>query len=233
MQQMKYKSIMLTGSILLGVATFIMAINTQAKSQEEQSGPKYEVLAQLDKQIELRLYAPRVVAQVEVTGNERNSLNEGFRILAGYIFGRNKKHDKLAMTAPVLAEPEKPPPEPVFTQSTLSDRMTMSFFMPAEYSLTQLPEPQDNRIKLKELPAQRFAAIRFSGSWNPGEFKRQATRLAICMQKNNLQIAGDPVNAYYNPPFTLPFLRRNEVLLPLSAQNANIRLSQSTGQNRE
>ena len=213
---MKRKSLLAFTGLALAAGAFTMVVNTQANSKEEYAGPKYEVIAQLNDEVELREYAPRIVAQVDLIGDERSSLNRGFSILAGYIFGRNNRQDRISMTAPVLAEPEKAEMRAAVGSSNSSQTTTMSFFMPAGYSLETLPEPEDRRIKLRELPAQKYAAIRFSGAWNPDEFKKQASRLAECLEQNELATAGAPINAYYNSPFTLPFMRRNEVLLPVS-----------------
>jgi effector-binding domain-containing protein len=213
---MKSTSRLLVAGVTLAAGLLTVATTAQVQSAEEISGPKYEVTGLLNGGIEIRRYDPRLVAQVKVEGEERSSLNKGFSILAGYIFGKNKRRDRIEMTAPVLAEPEQIPMTAPVVASNSGNLLTMSFFMPPEYSLETLPEPQDARIQLRLIPEQRYAAIRFSGSWNPKEFERQAERLRDVLQQNKLQIAGSPINAYYNPPFTLPFLRRNEVLLPLA-----------------
>jgi hypothetical protein len=187
---------------------------------EKYPGPQYEVLASLDRNIEIRLYSPRVVAQVEVAGDQKTALNEGFRILAAYIFGNNNGRQKIEMMAPVAAQPEKIPMTSPVTASGSAGALAVRFFMPQRYSLTTLPSPSDERIKLVELPPQRFAAIRFSGFWNRANFSRHADRLLECLRRNNLEPSGPPVNAYYNPPYALPFMRRNEVLVPLDGAEA-------------
>ena len=120
------------------------------------------------------------------------------------------------MTSPVTAQPEKIPMTSPVTASKESATLVVRFFMPPSYTLATLPEPDDERIKLIELPEQKYAAIRFSGGWNESNFDKHEKCLLERLSKENIKTAGTPVKAYYNPPFTLPFLRRNEVLVPLA-----------------
>lgn len=210
------------------IATGCIAM-VKAQSEGRYPTPGYEVLAFISKDIEIRRYAPRIVAQVDLSGEGREALDEGFKILAGYIFGKNSSRrkvamnspgegepEKIAMTAPVTAQPTTIPMTSPVTASRAGTGLIVSFFMPPSYTLATLPEPHDRRIKLIELPEEQFAAIRFSGGWNASSFDKHAQRLLDRLSKENIWTAGSPVNAYYNPPFTLPFLRRNEVLVPLA-----------------
>ena len=187
-----------------------------ATAAEKNAGPKYELLSSLDKSVELRRYPARLVAQVEVSGDGKEALNQAFRILAGYIFGKNTQKHNLPMTSPVVAQSQKLPMTSPVTAQVSPTRTIMSFFMPQSCSLETVPSPSDSRINIVELPPQRYAAIRFSGSWDQNDFSKQAGKLLDCLSKNALKPSGNAVNAYYNPPFTLPFLRRNEVLVPVA-----------------
>lgn len=216
-----------TAVVLICIVPGFIAM-VKAQSKEKYPTPGYVVLASISKDIEIRRYAPRIVAQVNVSGAGKESLNEGFRILAGYIFGRNHRRgrvemstsrkeepEKLAMTAPVTAHTSTIPMTSPVTASGAITGLTVSFFMPPSYSLATLPEPDDKRIKLIELPEQKYAAIRFSGGWNESNFDKHEKCLLERLSKESITTTGTPVKAYYNPPFTLPFLRRNEVLVSL------------------
>lgn len=182
--------------------------------------PPYETLRQ-DGGIEIRAYKPRIVAEVELEGGREECLEQGFRILAGYIFGNNRSapvtrepvREKIPMTAPVVSEP-----------SGGGGRHLIRFFMPSRYSLETLPQPRDARVKLRALPAQVFAVRRFSGRWTAKNFGGQRRALLEGLKAMNLEAAGPVIDACYNPPFTLPFMRRNEVMVPLSEDAAGRRI---------
>jgi len=149
-------------------------------------------------QIEIRAYAPRIMA---VTAMD-NGDDDGFRVLAGYIFGGNADEQKIAMTAPV--------------QQTMDGSDEMAFMMPAEYALADLPDPDDERVAFREAPAYTAAVIRFSG-WATSE-KADANwqKLRSFLIAEGIDISGDPTLNQYNPPWTLPFMRRNEIIVPVT-----------------
>lgn len=204
----------------------------KAESKEKYQSPRYKVFSVMNKQIELRSYAPRIIAQVEVSGEEKAALNEGFRVLAGYIFGKNQRRtdrnsidssapipEKIPMTAPVTCQSAGKQESLEVTPAKASSCI-VRFFMPPAYTLATLPEPQDGRVKLIEIPEEQYAAIRFSGSWNPSNFTKHANYLLNFLRQKDVIPTGSPIYAYYDPPFTLPFLRHNEVLIPLSRHSA-------------
>jgi hypothetical protein len=205
-------------SILLGVTTNSSVAVNATSPVEKYSQTPYEVVSRLDREIEVRRYNPRVVARVEVSGEEKNAAREGIQILTAYIYGKNKKHEPIELIAPVAIQHH--------TATTQSDeasdngsaptRMAVSFFMPRRFSLSNLPEPQDNRIKLVELPQERVAAIRFSGNWRPSNFAKHEQELRNCLEKKNMKPTASPINAYYNLPFIPAFMRHNEVLIRLA-----------------
>ncbi len=174
--------------------------------------PEYRVL-QAHGDLEVRAYAPHVVAAVEVEGERRAALNRGFRLLADYIFGNNRARAKVAMTAPVgqAAQPEKlEMTAPVAGQRTEGGRWKVTFLMPSQYTLDTLPLPNDARVRHEQVPARTVAALRFSGWATDGNVAEHLEQFQAQLQQLGLRPAGEPVLAQYDPPWSLPFWRRNE-----------------------
>ncbi|MGY3450811.1 SOUL family heme-binding protein [Bradyrhizobium sp. USDA 4353] len=174
--------------------------------------PKYDIVSR-DGDYEIRAYAPMIIARAEVQGARKPAIEEGFRIIGGYIFGANQGKAKIAMTAPVQQQATTPP---AAGDETTSDRWSVSFVMPSNWSLDTLPPPADNRIKLTPVPAQRMIALTFSGSYSDGILADKTRELREYAQRKGLTVSGAPLLAFYNPPWTLPMLRRNEVMLACS-----------------
>lgn len=166
---------------------------------------------------EVRSYPKVIAASVQVAGNGEDAANNAFKILAGYIFGKNKASKKIAMTIPVVqeAQSEKIAMTVPVTVERLGMSMTMSFFLPSKYSLDSLPEPLDKRIKLTEIAARRFAVLRFSGFASEKNCTTKEEDLARWTESHNFKATGEQLRAFYNPPWTLPFLCRNEIWIPL------------------
>jgi len=182
--------------------------------------PRYESLLQ-DGEFSLRLYAPRVVAETEVAGTLEEASSTGFRRIAGYIFGRNHSRsgqasERIAMTAPVTveAQPQKIAMTAPVSVEQVEGRWRIEFVMPARYTLATLPLPEDASVTLREVPAQKIAVIRFSGLVGAAKMREQTARLRAWMVQRGLAATAAPQLARYNPPWTLPFLRRNEILIP-------------------
>lgn len=180
--------------------------------------PSYRVVRKAQ-DLEVREYAPYVVAEVEVSGSRGDAGNAGFRPLVGYISGKNRGDRKIAMTAPVAqAEGQKIAMTAPVTQTAGgegTDRWLIQFTMPAQESLATLPEPLDPAIHLRELPARRVAALTYSGTWSEGRYLEHLARLREAMGREGLRARGAPVWARYDPPWTPWFLRRNEILIDL------------------
>ena len=178
--------------------------------------PNYGVLSSSTDDIEIRRYAPMVIAEVEVRGAREEAISDGFRLLADYIFGNNTTQQDIAMTAPVQQQANKKiaMTAPVQQQSS-GDRWKVSFVMPAEYSLATLPEPNNEQVKLKQIPAKDFIAIQFSGTNSKQNITKHERQLRQYIERNNIQTLGTPKYAFYNPPWTLPFMRRNEVMIEI------------------
>lgn len=176
--------------------------------------PKYRV-EKADGAIEIRDYAPLIVAEAKVKGERRAAINEGFRLIAGYIFGGNDKSAKIAMTAPVQQMPDEPvdPESPGRFRDLES--WTVSFVMPRSWTLETLPRPNDSRISLRPVPGKRFVVIRYSGLAHADKIDRKTAELEGYAAKHALRASGPPLLAFYNPPWTPPFMRRNEIMLEL------------------
>ena len=181
-------------TLFISLITSVMT--TQAIAIEE---PVYEVEKAWEaEQIEIRAYAPRVMA---VTGMDEDS-DSGFRVLAGYIFGGNAEEQKIAMTAPV--------------QQSMAGEKEMAFMMPAEYALEDLPQPEDQRVSFREAPAYTAAVIQFSGWASAEKADENWQQLRRFLIAEGIDITGEPTLNQYNPPWTLPFMRRNEIIVPVA-----------------
>ncbi len=165
--------------------------------------PDYEVTAEFDG-FELRAYGPTIEARAPLA--TFTELNRGFRIVGGYIFGSNQNEagesEKIAMTAPVGFSAD-------------DDGGWISFTMPADYDMDDLPAPTDGRVELVEVPARTLAALRFSGNARDGDVEARIEDLGAQMEAAGLEAAGEPIVAQYNPPWIPGFLRRNEILVPV------------------
>jgi len=194
-------------------AVVLGLLSPMASAIEE---PKYTVVREYDG-FEIREYAPYLVAEVTVPGPAEEAGNQGFRILAAYIFGKNRGERKISMTAPVAQAPAPTKIEmtaPV-TQAAASDGYIVQFTMPSEYTLETLPEPLDPRVKLKEVPGGRFAVIRYSGTWSERNYKEHLEKLQRGVDAAGLHTTGSPIYSRYNAPFVPWFMRRNEIWLKL------------------
>ena len=177
---------------------------------------KYTVVEK-EGSFELRQYEPYIVAETIVEGDFDEVGNEGFRRLFDYISGKNRKQQSISMTAPVSqeAESEKISMTAPVNQVRVGEKYRITFLMPDKYTMETLPEPLDTRVRLKEVPGQRIAALRYSGTWSRSRYEEKRIRLQALMRQQGLEPAGEPIFARYNPPFMPWFLRRNEVLIPV------------------
>ncbi len=178
---------------------------------------KYEVIEKEGK-FEIRQYQPQIVAETIVESDFDEAGNIAFRRLFNYISGNNRKKESIAMTAPVNQETgsgRKIAMTAPVNQRKSEDRYVVSFLMPLKYTMKTLPEPLDPEVVLREVPARKMAALRYSGTWSKKRYEANKSRLEEFIQSKGLRIAGEAVFARYDPPFQLSFLRRNEVLIPV------------------
>lgn len=167
--------------------------------------PAYALVERLEPGgIEIRRYGPQLAAETRVAGGDtREARGEAFRILAAYIFGGNRQRREIAMTAPVAVDGGAP------------EGLAMRFFMPAGHSRASLPEPADPRVGNVELPAATLAVLRFSGSTSAAAVEARAAQLLAALARSPWRPRAAPVALFYDPPWTVPFLRRNEVAVPV------------------
>jgi hypothetical protein len=204
--------------------------------------PRFELLARVGP-VEIRRYAPLIVAETFVEGELGPAGTEGFRRLQAYIAGDNRARREIDCPRPLMKARPGPvpaaasgfagpgtaasPASPATTPTTIA--MTapvgqrpgdggywVSFVMPAGFSLVTLPQPSHPRIRLREIDARIVAAIRFRGWWRPRTVRRYRQELEQWARRSAVAAAGEPVYARYNPPWVPGFLRRNEILLPLT-----------------
>jgi len=200
--------------IVLSVLTFVFG--GCALTVEE---TPYDVVRK-DKRFELRDYPTYIVAETVVDGTLEEAGDKAFNRLFDYISGKNRARDKIAMTAPVSQERAS---TKIAMTSPVSQRRgeggwVVSFTMPAKYTLETLPEPEDPDVILRQVPARRMAAVRYSGVWSEERYLRFRQELESWIEKNAFRILGEPIWARYNPPFTPWFLRRNEILIPVDTE---------------
>lgn len=200
--------------LLLGFSFLLILLGGPALAVEE---PAFHTVLQ-DGPFEIRDYPPLVVAEVTVRGGQTQAASKGFRLLAAYIFGANRRRQALRMTAPVVqadAGQKIAMTAPVSQTHTVAG-WVVRFTMPSSFSLETLPIPDDPRVHLRAAPAARLAVIRFSGVAWPKDVATKTAALEGWMGRRNLHAAGEPALAQYDPPWTVWFLRRNEVMIPIA-----------------
>ena len=171
--------------------------------------PDFKVIRTFDN-VELRQYAPYVVAEVVLDVSAEEAGNQAFPILAGYIFGKNKGERKLAMTAPVRMDMTTP-----VTQAAVAGGTQVQFVLPKGVTLATAPEPIDPRVQLRMMPAATWAVIRYSGTWSQSNYREHLDELRASLAAAGVATQGEPVLARYNAPLTPWFMRRNEIWLAL------------------
>ena len=204
------------GLILISVFQFGCSL-FGVQNEEE---PKYEVLLKKDNK-EIRSYSSYLAATTWVEGNFKEAQGPAFRTLADFIFGKNSSKEKISMTAPVVQAPQNTqgPSEVIkmtapVLQGPEKNGWRMSFMMPSKYTKESLPQPLNPKIEIIEVPAKLYAVIQFSGFWTHKKNLKKAEELkAWLTEQNSYTIVSEPQFAGYNPPWTLPFLRRNEMMI--------------------
>jgi hypothetical protein len=199
-------------TLIVGVGVFRFMPKSDAKYDQ----PAYTV-EKKDGAFEVRKYPPMILAEVSVEGNREDAANQGFRILFGYITGKNGTGEKLAMTIPVFQEliafgvgTESPP---------VPTQWAFRFVMPAGKKLADLPMPQDDRIRLYEAPAMKVAVQSFKGRFSTKNLTAHKNELDAWVIAKGLVFEPNrhEIFAAYNGPFTLPSKRRNEVMFRLKS----------------
>lgn len=186
--------------------------------------PQYSVIKQADG-YEIREYAPYIVAETMRQEGFDDALNSGFMVVADYIFGNNTAKEPIAMTTPVTTETSEPI---AMTAPVISERAepiamtapvvsgeddgnrTVAFVMPSKYSMDTLPKPNDSRVKIREVPARKVAVLRFSGWYGAQKIAQKEQQLRELLERDGLKYRTLSF-AGYNPPWTPPFMTRNEI----------------------
>lgn len=204
---------MISNRVLFGIVTVTSLLGAPAVAVEE---PAFQTVLK-DGAFEIRDYPALAVAEVTVTGDQKEAARKGFSLLAAYIFGGNRKKQRVPMTAPVAQEVanEKIAMTAPVTQTQSAGEWVVRFTMPSTYSLETLPEPNDARVRLSVAPPARFAVVRFSGLARPDDVATFTAELYAWVKNRNLRDAGPSSLAQYNPPWTPWFMRRNEVMIPI------------------
>ncbi len=176
----------------------------------------YEVV-KVEGDFEVRDYAPLLLAETFVEGDFEAAGSRAFQRLFRYISGDNRSQTKISMTAPVSQQPgEKIDMTAPVGQQKSGDQWVVSFMMPASYDMATLPVPDNPLVTLRQVPARRMATIQYSGFWSEKNYQKNKLKLDLWIQKEGLMIRGEPIWARYNAPFVPWFMRRNEILVPVS-----------------
>jgi hypothetical protein len=209
----------LTRSLVSTLVLLVVLPGNTAMAIEE---PRYQVQRQVG-DIEIREYAPYLVAETLIAGEDDRdaAASEGFRRLFRYISGNNSAADKIAMTAPVLQSPTSGEGQKIDmtvpVQQTPTDAgWRVAFVLPKEFSLQTAPVPNDPRIGVRQTGGRVMAVIRFAGRWSEANYIKHRDALLAFLHQENLEAVGEAKYAAYNAPFTLPFMRRNEVMVEIS-----------------
>lgn len=172
--------------------------------------PHYRVVDRVGP-VEIRRYGPRVAAETTVDADDEAARSIGFRRLAGYIFGGNHDRASIAMTAPAAQHHDDGEQIAMTAPVAQSpDGSTIRFFMPAKYSLETLPQPGSDAVRLVTVPAETVAVLRYTGDRSSSAAARKGRELLEALTNSRYQAQGEPISWFYDPPFTLPFRRRNE-----------------------
>jgi hypothetical protein len=219
--------------VLLAVAAVGLILGEVAMAIEE---PAFETLEKSEN-IEIRQYRPVIVAETFVDGDMGSASNGGFRLIADYIFGNNQSmrgsgggpSEKIAMTAPVSIEPATPSEKIAMTAPVSVEpqagtgsgmmqakRWRVQFSMPSQYSMATLPKPRNPAVTLREVPGKRYAVLVFSGFAGEEKAQQKTDELVDWLKAKKLRPVATPQLARYDPPWTLPFLRRNEILIEIA-----------------
>jgi hypothetical protein len=188
--------------------------------------PKYEVrISQAP--FELRHYAPTLIAQTIVEGDMDEASNKGFRLIADFIFGNNlaagsEQAAKIAMTAPVTVEPQSSKiamtaPVTIEPQLGSAQQWRIHFVMPSQYTLATIPKPKNSAVTLHELPSKYFVVHRYSGFNTEARVQEKTDEALAWAKQQSLKVVGTPQLSRYDPPWTLPMFRRNEIMVEVAA----------------
>ena len=184
---------------------------------------QYSVMKQ-SKDYEIRYYPEHIVAQTTVKGPYEEALNNGFRNVAGYIFGGNVKKESISMTSPVTFQnnlSEKIPMTAPVLEKKDGESHIISFVMPSSYTKDTLPTPTNSNVHIVIVPEKKFAVMRFSWYRSEQRIKKLGDKLLIALSRDAVSHKGSPIYAGYNAPWTPPWLIRNEVMVEVEINKSS------------
>lgn len=178
--------------------------------------PRYEVIL-ADGPFEIRRYAPVLIAETLVEGDMDEASNKGFRLIADFIFGNNQgaessTGEKIAMTAPVTVEPQQ-----INATVASARQWHVNFVMPSRFTLASIPKPKNSAVTLREVPSKHYIVLQYSGFNTMSRVQSKTQEATEWALKKNLKVIGTPQLSRYDPPWTLPMFRRNEIMVEISA----------------
>lgn len=206
-------------SLVMGFG-FVGSLAVAQGSYHGYEAPSYTVERQVGA-AELRIYAPHMLAEVTVQGDQGQAVGLGFRVLAGYIFGGNTSSTDAAMKVPAAQRPSEQIAMTVpVAQSGTAQDWVISFMMPAQYSRDTLPVPKDDRVRFVETTPQRQLVLQFSGRAGQSQLDAQTNTLRQIAAEGGIMLGAGPSFYFYDDPFTLPWNRRNEVAFVVASDEA-------------
>ncbi len=200
--------------VVVAVLAFWLAWSFFSNNVEQ---APYEVLERKGS-YEIRRYAPHLVIETTVQSDFDSAINEGFSILASFIFGNNTAQESIAMTAPVIQQKSRGEKIAMTAPVVVEEKeglWTVQFVVPQKYTRDTLPKPNDPRITVRELPSERVAAYTFGGWFRGSRVEERKEHFLNILRKDGVGILGEARFAGYNAPWTFPLLIRNEILVPI------------------
>ena len=180
--------------------------------------PSYRVLS-ADRDYEVRLYEPYIIAQTTVSGDYDDAMNDGFREIAGYIFGGNSTQNEISMTAPVLDTIQNTSQQIAMTAPVLDSgtdkKRSVAFVMPSKYALKDLPKPNSDKVSFAEIPERKVAVLSYGFYTNEARIEKKKLQLLESLKSDGVGVNGEVISARYNPPFSMPLFLRNEVIVEI------------------
>ena len=189
----------------------IMLFSTPAWAEYEQ--PSYKVILEQDK-FSIRDYSEVIVVETEVVASRRDATSEAFRKLFRYISGNNEANLEISMTSPVAQTLTNQDGE-------IGENWAVRFFLPRSLSEENIPKPSETGVAVVKLKAQKYGSVSFKGTQNDKKVSENLAKLEAFITENDYEVSGPPVYAFYDPPFIPWFLRDNEILIPVTANQIN------------
>ena len=203
--------------VMVAIISGLLSAGCSVFGVRNEQTPAYTVERTIGSDVEIRHYGPRLAAETAVSGSETAARSQGFQRLASYIFGGNTAKTSIDMTAPVAQSKSIDGTAPVAQSRSSDGQWRIRFFMPATYTSETLPRPNDQAVEIVTVPAETIAVLRYSGSTGAVAVHKSEDRLMEAVAVAGLRTSGSPFTWFYDPPWTLPPLRRNEAAVIVQA----------------